>query len=63
MRATDCLEGIDAIPVYGYECIYHGQGVNIPYPAKPDGTPREGRAFHHGKFVQKLRDAARRTPK
>ena len=60
---TDCLDGIDAIPVYGYECIYHGKRVNIPYPARPDGTRQEGRAFHHGRFVQKLREAARRTPK
>ncbi|KAA8893023.1 squalene epoxidase-domain-containing protein [Sphaerosporella brunnea] len=58
----DCLEDIDAIPVYGYETIYHGEPVTIPYPWTSAGKKAEGRAFHHGKFVQKLRAAARRTP-
>jgi squalene monooxygenase len=59
----DCLEGIDAIKVRGYEVIYYGQEVEIPYPedenSKSDGRP-EGRSFHHGRFVQKLREAAMR---
>ncbi|KAH8147719.1 uncharacterized protein LAJ45_08184 [Morchella importuna] len=58
----DCLEGIDAIPTYGYECIYHGERVTIPYPKGPDGKAPEGRSFHHGRFIMKLREAARRTP-
>ncbi|KAI5777678.1 squalene epoxidase-domain-containing protein [Geopyxis carbonaria] len=58
----DCLEDIDAIPTYGYEVIYHGERVNIPYPKMPDGTRPEGRAFHHGKFIMKLRGAAARAP-
>ncbi|KAI5812247.1 squalene epoxidase-domain-containing protein [Pyronema omphalodes] len=57
----DCLEGIDAIPVYGYECIYHGQRVNIPYLQQDNGSRYEGRSFHHGKFIMKLREAARKT--
>ncbi|CUS07437.1 unnamed protein product [Tuber aestivum] len=58
----DCLEGIDAIPVYGYQVIYHGEGVAIPYPRGPDGKAPEGRSFHHGKFIMKLREAARNAP-
>jgi squalene monooxygenase len=62
---VDCLEGIDAIPVHGYEVIYYGQGVEIPYP-EPLGDPTrrrpEGRSFHHGRFIQRLREAAARTP-
>ncbi|KAG0129019.1 squalene epoxidase-domain-containing protein [Tuber indicum] len=58
----DCLEGIDAIPVYGYQCIYHGEGVTIPYPRGQDGRAPEGRSFHHGKFIMKLREAARNAP-
>ncbi|KAK3943811.1 squalene monooxygenase [Diplogelasinospora grovesii] len=27
-----CLEGIDAIPCYGYHVMYHGEDVVIPYP-------------------------------
>ncbi|KAL8926167.1 MAG: hypothetical protein Q9208_003070 [Pyrenodesmia sp. 3 TL-2023] len=33
----DCLEGIDAIRVKGYEVIYYGTGVEIPYPANAAG--------------------------
>lgn len=51
-----CLEGIDAIPTYGYCVIENGQSVHIPYP---DG--HEGRGFHHGKFIMKLREAAQRA--
>lgn len=57
------MEGIDAIPVYGYHCFYHGEGVAIPYPRGPDGKAPEGRSFHHGKFIMKLRGAARDAPK
>ena len=62
----DCLEGIDAIRVQGYEVIYYGQPVHIPYPL-PEGATSgkrpEGRSFHHGRFIQKLREAAGRTEK
>ena len=45
--------------------IYHSEPVKIPYPAKElseKGEKPEGRSFHHGRFVQKLREAAIRTP-
>ena len=63
----DCLEDIDAIRVEGYEVIYYGEAVNIPYPsiAGEDGGEKqkpEGRSFHHGRFIQRLREAAKRTP-
>lgn len=51
-----CLEGIDAIPVKGYCVVEGGKSVHIPYP----GT-YEGRSFHHGRFVMKLREAAARA--
>jgi squalene monooxygenase len=67
-----CLEGIDAIPVKGYEVIYYGNGVKIPYPDKVGvaGAPQssrprskpEGRSFHHGRFVSRLRSAALSHP-
>ena len=78
---SDCLEGIDAIRVEGYEVIYYGTGVEIPYPEntveQPLGQQRleenqkleqvksrrpEGRSFHHGRFIQKLREAAMQEP-
>lgn len=56
----DCLEGIDAVVVKGYEVIYYGEEVEIPYPenATRKGTRPEGRSFHHGRFIGKLRERA-----
>ncbi|KAF1917544.1 squalene monooxygenase [Ampelomyces quisqualis] len=62
----DCLDGIDAIPCYGYQVSYHNEPVAIPYPANlvtsPASRPPEGRSFHHGRFVSRLRAKARATP-
>lgn len=72
---ADCLEDIDAVRVVGYNVIYYGQEVEIPYPEnaggriKPDvnGSPKvrsrpEGRSFHHGRFIRRLREACSREP-
>lgn len=73
---ADCLEGIDSIVVKGYEIIYHGEGVSIPYPLNPGAagergtkasgnektTRPEGRSFHHGRFVGQLRKACAKQP-
>ncbi|KAI4136771.1 MAG: hypothetical protein L6R39_007618 [Caloplaca ligustica] len=37
----ECLEGIDAIRVKGYEVIYYGVAVEIPYPANAAGDDVE----------------------
>lgn len=59
----DCLEDIDAIEVHGYEVIYHAEPVNIAYPKnETTGTRPQGRSFHHGRFVSRLRDAAIACP-
>ncbi|KAK3845035.1 MAG: squalene epoxidase-domain-containing protein [Linnemannia gamsii] len=59
----DCLEGIDAIPTYGYGVIRGSEHVHIPYLIDPDtGKSYQGRSFHHGRFIQKLRTAASQTP-
>lgn len=66
-----CLEGIDAIKVEGYEVIYYGTGIGIPYPPNVGATGSlsgneytnekgglpEGKAFHHGRFITQLRRA------
>lgn len=58
----DCLEGIDAIEVEGYGVFFNGKPVEIPYPAdKKTGSLPKGRSFHHGRFIMKLREAARAT--
>ena len=37
--------------------------MHIPYPPDPEtGLHPQGRSFHHGRFVQKLRGAAARAP-
>lgn len=65
-----CLEGIDAVPCYGYHILFHGEEVNFPYPATDDSgevvlaaekkageeyKKPEGRGFHHGRFIMQLR--------
>jgi len=71
-----CLEGIDSIVVKGYEVIYYGTGVNIPYPANAGASVEgglkasenekssrpEGRSFHHGRFISQLRKACASQP-
>ncbi|GME61710.1 Aromatic-ring hydroxylase-like protein [Neofusicoccum parvum] len=57
----DCLRGIDAVACHGYDVVYHGTGVEIPYPANAGKTGTEnpqGTGFHHGRFIQRLREAA-----
>ncbi|PWN50632.1 SE-domain-containing protein [Violaceomyces palustris] len=68
----DALDGIDAVPVEGYQVFYRGRSVPIPYPdEKVEDQARgvesssgrvEGRSFHHGKFVQSLRRKAVNQP-
>ncbi|KAL6245126.1 Squalene epoxidase [Rhinocladiella similis] len=65
------LDDIDAIPVIGYTVIYHDEQVSIPYPviagqvsnnAEKQSGKYEGRSFHHGRFISKLRAAAMTHP-
>lgn len=59
----DCLEEIDAITVKGYYITYHGDPVRLEYPRDaPSLPPPQGRSFHHGRFVMKLREAAMACP-
>ncbi|CAN8102263.1 unnamed protein product [Discula destructiva] len=72
-----CLEGIDAVPCYGYHILFHGEEVNFPYPAldeqgevvpaaarRPgdDYKTPEGRGFHHGRFIMQLRKSCQAHP-
>ena len=66
-----CLDDIDAIEVHGYNVIYKGEPVEIAYPKnavspvldeKSEPVRAEGRSFHHGRFVAKLRAAAMSHP-
>jgi len=61
-----CLDGIDAVPEQGYQVIYKDESVAIKYTNRKEisesgGKTYEGRSFHHGRFVMKLRQAARES--
>ncbi|OAL30511.1 hypothetical protein AYO20_08730 [Fonsecaea nubica] len=68
------LDDIDAIPVKGYTVVYYDEQVPIPYPTSTrhtrdrrsevagNGKRAEGRSFHHGRFVSRLRAAAMSHP-
>ncbi|PNS15243.1 hypothetical protein CAC42_8244 [Sphaceloma murrayae] len=70
----ECLDDIDAIPVAGYDVIYYGEQVQIQYPENPKESSQgpqekglkrkrpEGRSFHHGRFIARLRQKAMQTP-
>jgi squalene monooxygenase len=67
---ADCLEGINAIPVKGYHLFWKDLQTTFwftssdlsPSKSVKTGSSRiqtpEGRSFHHGDFVVKLREAA-----
>ncbi|GKT48587.1 SRP-independent targeting protein 2 [Colletotrichum spaethianum] len=74
---ADALEGIDAVPCYGYKVSFHGEGVDIPYPSfdengrmihassntettSSSAKQKEGRCFHHGRFIMNLRKACQK---
>ncbi|CAF9937249.1 hypothetical protein IMSHALPRED_011071 [Imshaugia aleurites] len=55
-----CLEEIDAIPVKGFGVFYYDEKVEMPYTSESDSTDNpslEGRSFHHGRFIRRLREA------
>lgn len=59
----DCLDDIDGIDVRGYWISYFGEPVLLEYPKSTPTSPTPlGRAFHHGRFVMKLRAAALACP-
>lgn len=58
-------EGIDAVPVHGYEIFLRGKAKNIPYPlieGSKAGERAQGRSFHHGKFIMSLRSFMYKEP-
>lgn len=70
------VEGIDAIPVRGYHIYWKDEEVTFYYPPlhhNPESSSDssqdtkaklrpEGRSFHHGRFVSRLRQLARNEP-
>ena len=63
LNLSQCLEDIDGTPVRGY-CIYwKAEEVTFWYPQLTGQSEKpKGLSFHHGRFVSKLRQAARDEP-
>ncbi|KAI9746730.1 MAG: Squalene epoxidase [Claussenomyces sp. TS43310] len=73
---ADCAEEIDAVPTTGYSIIYHGDKIDLAYPKDAGAAARggfngsanekserpEGRSFHHGRFIRRLRESCAREP-
>lgn len=63
-QRIDCIEGIDGIPCYGYAVFRNNEIVDIPYPVEKKADKQAvGKCFHHGRFIQRLREAASSTKK
>jgi squalene monooxygenase len=60
---SDALEGFDAQPTHGYGILLEGRQMSVNYePAVRGGAIPEGRGFHNGRLLMKLREIARREP-
>ncbi|EGG19984.1 squalene monooxygenase [Cavenderia fasciculata] len=60
----DCFQGIDASPAYGYG-IFMGadKSTKLTYPKlQSTGENAIGYSFHHGKFINKLREKMSSAP-
>lgn len=57
-----CVDGIDAQKVKGYCMFKAGAEAKVGYPLEGYGDDVAGRSFHHGRFVQRLRQAAASSP-
>ena len=67
-RLQHCLDGIGGILVRGYQVIFNGRSVTVPYPldnyttARNRGQRPEKLSFQHSRFIRKLRAAASKEP-
>ncbi|XP_015893296.3 squalene epoxidase 1-like isoform X1 [Ziziphus jujuba] len=58
----DCVNGIDAQQVFGYILSMDGKNCKLPYPLENFHPDVAGRGFHHGPFIQKLRQKVASLP-
>ncbi|KAL8940702.1 MAG: hypothetical protein Q9211_002141 [Gyalolechia sp. 1 TL-2023] len=58
----ECLEDIDAVRVLGYEVIYYGTGVEIPYPANVAGDGKDDHPKTGGALGGKRASSGSRRP-
>lgn len=62
MGLERCVDGIDAQHVQGYCLFKNGKEALMQYPLDGMGPDVAGRSFHHGRFIQRLRQAAAAAP-
>ncbi|KAL3505205.1 hypothetical protein ACH5RR_035046 [Cinchona calisaya] len=58
----DCVEGIDAQRVYGYGLFKDGKRTRVSYPLENYRSDVSGVSFHNGRFIQRMRIKAAKTP-
>ncbi|KAL0383929.1 UNVERIFIED_CONTAM: Squalene monooxygenase SE1 [Sesamum radiatum] len=58
----ECVHGIDSQQVYGYALYKEGKYAKLTYPLKEFSSDVSGRSFHHGRFIQRLREKAASLP-
>ncbi|KAL0365673.1 UNVERIFIED_CONTAM: Squalene monooxygenase SE1 [Sesamum angustifolium] len=59
----ECVHGIDSQQVYGYALYKEGKYAKLTYPLQEFSSDVSGRSFHHGRFIQRLREKAASLPK
>ncbi|XP_074572980.1 squalene monooxygenase SE1-like [Curcuma longa] len=58
----DCVEEIDAQRVFGYALFKDGRNTKLAYPLEKFHSDVAGRSFHHGRFIQRMREKAASLP-
>ncbi|XP_073307551.1 squalene epoxidase 3-like [Primulina huaijiensis] len=58
----ECVSGIDSQQVYGYVLYKEGKYAKLTYPLQEFSSDVSGRSFHHGRFIQRLRQKAASLP-
>ncbi|XP_009378595.2 squalene monooxygenase SE2-like [Pyrus x bretschneideri] len=58
----DCVNEIDAQRVFGYALYKDGKSTKLPYPLENFHPDVAGRSFHHGRFIQRMREKASSLP-
>lgn len=62
---ADAVEGIDAVPIYGYAIFLDDRARKVSYTAYSDTSTTKrpsGRSFHNGRFLRRLREIATSLP-
>ncbi|CAN6544556.1 unnamed protein product [Malus baccata var. baccata] len=58
----DCVNKIDAQKIFGYVLYKDGIRTKLPYPSENFNPDVVGVSFHHGRFIQRMRDKASSLP-